>query len=318
MVETETAITSERLNAASSAPAKKADLLSPTDTFARRHIGPNPGEAGEMLHLLGFAELDGLSAAAVPKRIRLARPLQLPAARGEHETLADLKEIAAQNQVYRSFIGMGYYDCITPPVIQRNVLENPGWYTQSTPYQAEISQGRLEALLNFQTMVSDLTGLEIANASLLDEATAAAEAMTMSHGLHAGKNVFFVSAECHPQTIDVVKTRAKALGIEIVVGDHRTFQFHGQVFGALAQYPGTYGDVYDYEGFVERAHAAGALVTMAADLLALTLLRPPGEFGADIAIGSAQRFGVPRGYGRPHAAYFPTRDARQRRMPGGV
>ena len=314
----ETAILNDSLNATPGAPAKYADLLSPTDSFARRHIGPNPAETAEMLKLLGFSDLDGLIDAAVPKQIRLPRPLQLPAARGEHETLEDLKTIAAQNQVYRSFIGMGYYDCITPPVIQRNVLENPGWYTQYTPYQAEISQGRLEALLNFQTMVSDLTGLEVANASLLDEATAAAEAMTMSHSLHAGKNVFFVSAECHPQTIDVIKTRAKALGIEIVVGDHQTFQFHGQVFGALAQYPGTYGDVYDYEGFVERAHAAGALVTIAADLLALTLLRPPCEFGADIAIGSAQRFGVPLGYGGPHAAYFATRDAYKRHMPGRI
>src|SRR5260370_23955643 len=211
---------------------------------------------------------------------------------------------------------MGYHDCFTPAVIQRNLLQNPGWYTQSTPYQAEIWQGRLEALLNFQTMVSDLTGLEITNASLLDEATAAAEAMTMSHGLHAGKNVFFVSAECHPQTIDVVKTRAKALGIEIVVGDHQAFRFHEQVFGALVQYPNTYGEIHDYSDFVEQAHVAGALVAVAADLLALTLLRPPGEFGVDVAIGSAQRFGVPLGYGGPHAAYFATREAFKRRIPG--
>src|SRR6267378_5858757 len=203
------------------------------DQFARRHIGPSAEETRQMLETLGLSSLKDLINQAVPAQIRLKQPLQLPGPRSEFEVLASLKEIAGQNQVFRSFIGMGYYDCITPAVIQRNILENPGWYTQYTPYQAEISQGRLEALLNFQTMVADLTGMEVANASLLDEATAAAEAMTMSHGLHAGKNVFFVSAECHPQTIDVVKTRAKVLGIEIVVGDHQTFQFHGQVFGAL-------------------------------------------------------------------------------------
>jgi glycine dehydrogenase len=294
------------------------ELLPPPDTFARRHIGPDPAETAQMLAVLGHATLDDLIDAVVPRQIRLTRPLNLPPARGEQEVLRDLRAIAGQNQVFRSFIGMGYHNCITPPVIQRNVLENPGWYTQYTPYQAEIAQGRLEALLNFQTMVSDLTGLEIANASLLDEATAAAEAMHLCYGLGGDRNIFFVSAECHPQTIDVVKTRAKPLGIEVLVGDHQTFQFNEKVFGALVQYPATYGDIYEYDAFVAQAHKAGALVAVAADLLSLTLLRPPGEFGADIAVGSAQRFGVPLGFGGPHAAYFATRDAHKRHIPGRI
>jgi glycine dehydrogenase len=213
---------------------------------------------------------------------------------------------------------MGYHDCITPAVLQRNLLENPGWYTQYTPYQAEISQGRLEALLAFQTMVIDLTGLEVANASLLDEATAAAEAMSLCHSFKPERRIFFVSAECHPQTSDVVRTRAKALGLEVVVGDHRVFEFNEQVFGALVQYPATHGAVYDYQPFIERAHGAGALVAVATDLLSLTLLRPPGEFGADIALGNTQRFGVPLGYGGPHAAFFATRDAFKRHIPGRI
>jgi glycine dehydrogenase len=286
------------------------------DRFVRRHIGPRPEEAAAMLKLLGYPSLDAMVDAAVPKAIRLAKPLQLPAARSEHEALAALKEIALQNQICRSFIGMGYYDCITPAVIQRNILENPGWYTQYTPYQAEISQGRLEALLNFQTMVADLTGLDIANASLLDEATAAAEAMTMCARLKDGRNIFFVSETCHPQNIEVVQTRAKALGIEVVVGNHEHFSFTEKVFGALVQYPDTFGAIHDYSGFAEKAHAAGALITVVTDLLALTLIKPPGEFGADIAIGSAQRFGVPLGYGGPHAAFFATRDEFKRQMPG--
>jgi len=295
-----------------------AGLLAHPDRFARRHIGPSDEETRQMLEHLGFASLGALIDQAVPAQIRLARPLQLPADRAEFEVLAALKQIASENQVFRSYIGMGYSDCITPAVIQRNILENPGWYTQYTPYQAEISQGRLEALLNFQTMVTDLTALEVANASLLDEATAAAEAMTMCHGLKEGRNIFFVSADCHPQTIDVVKTRAHALGIEVVTGDHQAFQFNDQVFGALVQYPNTYGEIHDYSEFTAQAHAAGALVTVAADLLSLTLLRPPGEFGADVAIGSTQRFGVPLGYGGPHAAYFATRDAYKRHMPGRI
>jgi glycine dehydrogenase len=288
------------------------------DQFVHRHIGPNAAEAGEMLASTGFKNLDELIAAAVPENIRLGRPLQLPAAKTESEALASLKALASQNQVFRSHIGMGYYDCITPAVIQRNVLENPGWYTQYTPYQAEISQGRLEALLNFQTMVADLTGLDIANASLLDEATAAAEAMTMCHSLKDGRNVFLVSENCHPQTVEVVRTRAKALGIEVVVGAHENFQFTEKVFGALVQYPDTFGAIHDYTGLVEQAHAAGALVTVATDLLALTLIKPPGEFGADVAVGSAQRFGVPPGYGGPHAAFFATRNEFKRHMPGRI
>ncbi|MGA2178107.1 MAG: aminomethyl-transferring glycine dehydrogenase [Verrucomicrobiota bacterium] len=294
------------------------NLTASPDRFVRRHIGPRPADAGEMLRLLGYASLDAMIDDAVPKPIRLARPLQLPAARNEHEALAALKEIASQNQVCRSFIGMGFYDCITPAVIQRNVLENPGWYTQYTPYQAEISQGRLEALLNFQTMVADLTGLDIANASLLDEATAAAEAMTMCHALKDGRNIFFVSETCHPQNIKVIQTRAKALGIEIVVGSHGHFSFTEKVFGALVQYPDTFGAIYDFAPFVEKAHAVGAMVAVATDLLALTLLKPPGDFGADIAIGSAQRFGVPLGYGGPHAAFFAARDQFKRSMPGRI
>jgi glycine dehydrogenase len=307
-----------------SEPSKKIELSDAPglpahpDQFVRRHLGPNPAEAQEMLAQTGFQTLDELIAAAVPENIRLQHPFQLPAAKPEHEALAALRQIASRNQVFRSFIGMGYYDCITPAVIQRNVLENPGWYTQYTPYQAEISQGRLEALLNFQTMVADLTALDIANASLLDEATAAAEAMTMCRALQEGRNVFLVSENCHPQTIGVVRTRAHALGIEVVVGNHEEFQFGDKVFGALVQYPDTFGAIHDYTGLVEQAHKAGGLVTVATDLLALTLLKPPGEFGADIAVGSAQRFGVPMAYGGPHAAFFATRDKFKRHMPGRI
>jgi len=271
-----------------------------------------------MLALLGRTSLDELIDAAVPKTIRAHKPLKLPAARSEFEALTELRRIASENKVFRSFIGQGYYDTITPPVIQRNVLENPGWYTQYTPYQAEISQGRLEALLNFQTLVTDLTALDIANASLLDEATACAEAMTLSARLKDGRNTFFVSAACHPQNIEVIRTRAQALGIEVIVGDHETFVFNDQVFGTLVQYPDTFGAIHDYSGFAQKARAAGALLTVATDLLALTLIKPPGEFGADIAVGSAQRFGVPLGYGGPHAAFFATRDEFKRHMPGRI
>ncbi|HTV38976.1 MAG TPA: aminomethyl-transferring glycine dehydrogenase [Candidatus Sulfotelmatobacter sp.] len=288
------------------------------DSFVRRHIGPNEAEAKEMLGLFGFKNLDELANAAVPTAIRLDTQLNLPAAKTEFEALAELKKVASENKVFRSFIGMGYYDCITPPVIQRNVLENPGWYTQYTPYQAEISQGRLECLLNFQTMVADLTALPIANASLLDEATACAEAMTMSHALADGRNIFFISEHCHPQNIEVVRTRAKALGIELVVGNHEKFQFNDKVFGALVQYPDSYGAIHDFGPFIDEAHKAGALVSVATDLLALTLIKPPGEFGADIAVGSAQRFGVPLGYGGPHAAFFATRDEFKRHIPGRI
>jgi glycine dehydrogenase len=272
----------------------------------------------EMLQLLGHPSLEALANAAVPAAIRLPQPLNLPAPASEFEALAELRAIAAKNQVFRSFIGMGYHDTITPPVIQRNMLENPGWYTQYTPYQSEISQGRLEMLLNFQTMVCDLTGLEIANASMLDEATAAAEAMMMCHRIKEaeGRNRFLVANTCHPQNIEVVQTRAKALGIEVVVSPPEAMTIDAQTCGVLAQYPDTYGSVPDLAPLAEKAHAAGALLVAAADLLALTLLKAPGEFGADIAVGSAQRFGVPLGFGGPHAAFFATRDAFKRQMPG--
>jgi glycine dehydrogenase len=288
--------------------------------FAQRHIGPNETEVKAMLEALGLSTLEELVKHAVPSAIQLKSPLKLDAALSEYEALGTLKAIASQNQVFRSYIGMGYAGCITPPVIQRNILENPGWYTQYTPYQAEIAQGRLEALLNFQTLVTDLTGLEIANASLLDEGTAAAEAMTMSFNLSKkAAQIFFVSQTCHPQTIDVVKTRALPLGIEVVVGDHQTYDFDAQpTFGVLLQYPATDGTIYDYRAFIEKAHGASALVTIAADLLSLTLLTPPGEFGADMAVGCTQRFGVPFGYGGPHAAYFATRDAYKRQIPGRI
>ncbi len=227
-----------------------------------------------------------------------------------------MRQIAQQNKVVRNFIGAGYSDCVVPPVIQRNILENPGWYTAYTPYQAEIAQGRLEALLNFQTMITDLTALDIANASLLDEATAAAEAMTLCHAVVGGRDTFFVSEMCHPQTIEVVQTRARPLGIQVTVGDHATFPFTDKVFGVLLQYPTTEGAIIDYEPFIKSAHAAGALAIVAADLLALALVRPPGEMGADVVVGSSQRFGVPLGCGGPHAAYFATRDQYKRHLPG--
>jgi len=294
------------------------DLLNHPDRFVRRHIGPTSADMQEMLAALGYSHIEELIDAAVPAKIRLQKPLNLPAGQNEFSILNEIRSIAAKNQVFRSFIGMGYYDCITPSVIQRNVLENPGWYTQYTPYQAEISQGRLEALLNFQTMAAELTALDIANASMLDEATAAAEAMTMSSRLKDGRNVFFISETCHPQTIEVVVARAKALGIEAVIGKADSFEFSDKVFGALVQYPDTFGAIHDYAPFIEKAHAAGALVTVATDLLALTLIKPPGEFGADIAVGSAQRFGVPLGYGGPHAAFFATKDEFKRQMPGRI
>jgi len=289
------------------------------DRFVRRHIGPRPDEVPQMLSGLGYPSLDGLIDDLVPRNIRLPRALNLPPARSERETLAALRAMASQNQVFRSYLGMGYYDCITPPVIQRNILENPGWYTAYTPYQAEIAQGRLEALLNFQTMVSDLTALPIANASLLDEGTAAAEAMAMSLAVnHPEHPVYLVDEACHPQTIAVVRTRAEARGVEVEVGDPATFPFAPGVVGALVQYPATDGAIKDYRPLCEKAHAAGALVTAATDLLALTLLAPPGEWGADVAVGNSQRFGVPLGYGGPHAAFYATREEYKRLIPGRI
>ncbi len=301
--------------------ATARDLLAPLDTFERRHTGSAPAAVAEMLRTVGYDSVDALADAAVPAKIRLKRPLRLPAAAGERAALAELRTLADKNKVYRSFIGLGYYDTATPGVIQRNILENPGWYTAYTPYQAEISQGRLEALLNFQTMVCDLTGMPIANASMLDEGTAAAEAMMLCHrvklGDQAGGSTFFVSDRCHPQTIDLVRTRAQPLHITVVTGDHRTFDFAATpVFGVLVQYPDTTGSIHDFTAFFARTHAAGALCVAATDLLALTLLRPPGEFGADVAVGSAQRFGVPLGFGGPHAGFLATKDENKRQMPG--
>src|SRR5262245_27427874 len=297
----------------------RTDPFSPTDTFVRRHVGPGAAEEKAMLQCLGYDSLDALIADTVPESIRTKRELSMPNARGEREFLSELKGLASKNQVFRSYIGMGYHGTITPPVILRNVLENPGWYTQYTPYQAEISQGRLEALLNFQTMVSDLTGLPFANASMLDEATAAAEAMHMCHDLAPKLSGFFVANDCHPQTIEVVRTRARALKIDVIVGDPATFDPKARpVCGALVQYPTTDGRIVDYSSLAEKVHAAGAYFCVAADPLALTLLRPPAEFGADIALGSTQRFGVPLGYGGPHAAYLATKDEFKRSMPGRV
>src|SRR5687767_1427329 len=294
--------------------------LAPAESFVPRHIGPGPADIDKMVTAIGFKSLDDLIDATIPEKIRFRGDMGLPHGRAEHEVLAEFRALAARNKVFRSFIGMGYSDCVTPPVIQRNVIENPAWYTAYTPYQAEIAQGRLEALLNFQTMVIDLTAMEIANASLLDEGTAAAEAMTMSYGIRGreGKEVFFVSESCHPQTIDVVRTRADARGITVRVGDHRTTEIGSDVFGILLQYPTTDGAVLDYRELCERAHTAGALVTVATDLLSLTLLVPPGEWGADIVVGNSQRFGVPLGYGGPHAAFFATREEFKRQIPGRI
>ncbi|NBB74485.1 MAG: glycine dehydrogenase (aminomethyl-transferring), partial [Bacteroidetes bacterium] len=271
-----------------------------------------------MLDAIGADALDDLIDEAIPAAIRTSRPLDLPDAITEQELLDEVTALAEDNDTYRSFIGMGYHGTNTPPVIQRDILENPQWYTQYTPYQAEIAQGRLEALLNFQTMVCDLTGLEIANASLLDEATAAAEAMMMLNRVTRRRDAdtFFVSEDCHPQTIEVVKGRAEPIGVEVVVGDHRTFEFTDAVFGALVQYPTTDGAIVNYADFCERAHDADAYVAVAADLLSLTLLQAPGTWGADVVVGSSQRFGVPMGYGGPHAAFFATKEAHKRQVPG--
>ncbi|HTF87173.1 MAG TPA: aminomethyl-transferring glycine dehydrogenase [Planctomycetota bacterium] len=302
-------------------PSARPSFLQATDTFPRRHIGPDEVEVQAMLKALGLKSLDELVSQTVPADIRLNRglaPMTANEPRGEFEALAEFRASCQKNEVLRSFMGMGYSGTIVPPVIQRNILENPGWYTQYTPYQAEIAQGRLEALLNFQTMVSDLTGLPMAGASLLDEATAAAEAVSMCYEIGRGKrHTFFVSDRCHPQVIAVVQTRAEAHEIKIVVGAMEKFDFAGgDVFGALLPYPATDGQVLDLEPLVKKIHEAGALAVVAADLLALTLLRSPGDFGADIAIGSAQRFGVPFGFGGPHAAYLSTKTDYKREMPG--
>ena len=292
--------------------------LDTQNEFIARHIGPRDADTAAMLELLGYDSVDALTGAVIPESIKGTSILGEQPGLSEADALAKIKAIAAKNLQFKNFIGQGYYGTHTPSPILRNLLENPAWYTAYTPYQPEISQGRLEALLNFQTLISDLTGMQIANASLLDEATAAAEAMTFCKRLSKNKaaNTFFVSQHCHPQTLDVLRTRAEPLGIDIEVGDEAAITDASAYFGALLQYPASNGDIFDYRALVERFHAANALVAVAADLLALTLLTPPGDFGADVALGSAQRFGVPLGFGGPHAAYFATRDAFKRDMPG--
>ena len=305
-------------------PATLRSVLNVSDTFVHRHIGPNESEIAEMLKMLGYADLESFADAVVPEAIRVRRSLRLEGLgsteTGEHETMLRLKRMAGENKVLRSYIGMGYNDCIVPAVVQRNILENPGWYTQYTPYQAEIAQGRLEALLNFQTMVSDLTGLPLAGASLLDEGTAAAEAMAMCFGI-AGqtRKTFYVASDCHPQTISVIQTRADGLDIKVIVSDVAAFDYKNtDLCGVLLQYPTTDGRIENYQSVSDQTHAAGAYVVVAADLLSLSLLKPPGEFGADVCIGNSQRFGVPMGFGGPHAAFIATRAEHARKLPGRI
>jgi glycine dehydrogenase len=297
--------------------------LNTQESFESRHHGKSESDLQSMLKTIGADSLETLINQTVPEQIRLQNPLNLPKAKSEADFLTDFKALAQKNKIFKSYIGTGYYDTTVPNVILRNILENPSWYTAYTPYQAEIAQGRLEMLLNFQTMVIDLTGMEIANASLLDEGTAAAEAMTMLHNIRPASkksaNTFFISELCHPQTIDVVLGRAKPLGIRVIVGNHETFDLtQEEVYGVLLQYPATNGEVYDYTDLITSAHELNVTVAVAADLLALTLLTPPGEMGADVVVGSAQRLGVPMGYGGPHAAYFATKDAFKRQIPGRI
>lgn len=295
-----------------------------TDKFEKRHLGINAEALPTMLKAVGVSSLDELIDKTVPAQIQLTQPLSLPKAISEYEFLKEMEEHAAKNKLFKTYIGLGYYDCIVPSVIKRNILENPGWYTAYTPYQAEISQGRLEALLNFQTMVSDLTGLEIANASLLDEATAASEAMLMLYNSRSRDKIknnaldFFVSDAVFPQTIDVLKTRAIPLNINIIIGNYQEFIMSDSVFGAMVQYPDMFGEVKNFKSFAENAHQFGAGVVAATDLMSLTLLTPPGEWGADVVVGNSQRFGVPMGYGGPHAGFFATKDEFKRNIPGRI
>lgn len=288
------------------------------DDFTTRHIGPDKTQVSEMLASLGLRSLDELVQKTVPSAIQLKRELNLPDGLSEFELLNYARQIASKNQVFKTYLGIGFHDCIVPPVVQRNILENPGWYTQYTPYQPEISQGRLEALVNFQTMICDLTGMQIANASLLDEGSAAAEGMGLAYRLKFSetKNKFFVDSRCHPPTIEVVRTRAIPLGIEVVLGDFSKAQLSAEYFGALIQYPTTCGEVVDYSAYCESVHKQDALVIAAADILALTVLTPPGEWGADICVGNSQRFGVPMGFGGPHAAFMATHQEHARHLPG--
>ena len=284
--------------------------------FVDRHVGPNQEELSQMLHTIGVGSIEELIDLSIPKSIQSKEKLNVGNGISEKELIEKLKSIAEKNTIMKTYIGMGYYNCITPPVIQRNILENPGWYTQYTPYQAEISQGRLEALINFQTMVCDLTALPIANASLLDEATAAAEAMTMTYRMSKDRNIFLVSKHCHPQTIDVLKTRSEPLGITIQLCDDDDFIFNQNVFGSILQYPDTNGSVNNFQKITNAAHKESAYVIIATDLMSLALLKPPGELGADVALGSSQRFGVPMGYGGPHAAFFAVKENFKRFLPG--
>lgn len=292
--------------------------------FASRHIGPREEEVVEMLKTVGVSSLDELINQTIPPRIRLNKSLELPAPMDEQEYLKHIWDVAQKNKVFKSYIGLGYYGTITPSVILRNIFENPGWYTAYTPYQAEIAQGRLEALLNFQTMVVDLTGMELANASLLDEGTAAAEAMLMFYGDRTkdqksnGANQFLVSEDCFPQTISVLKTRAEALGIELIIQKHTSFELTDKVFGCVLQYPAQYGDVYDYSDLVKECNGKGIKVVVAADIMSLAVLTPPGEWGADAVVGTTQRFGIPMGFGGPHAAYFATKEEYKRSIPGRI
>jgi len=295
-----------------------------TDKFVNRHNGPRAEEIPGMLKVIDVESLDQLIDKTVPSKIRLEKPLRLPAAMSEYEYLNHLRELGSRNKMFRSFIGQSYYGVAPLPVVIRNVLENPSWYTSYTPYQAEISQGRLEALLNFQTMIIDLTGLQIANASLLDESTAAAEAMIMMYNarsraaVKAGANKFFVDEDMFLQTLDVIETRSNPLGIELVTGRYDEALFDAGFFGAIVQYPAASGQVRDYRSLAEKVHGAGALLGVAADLMSLALLTPPGEWGADIVVGSNQRFGLPMSFGGPHAGFFATKDELKRSMPGRI
>jgi len=295
-----------------------------TNSFQRRHIGPNTKEQDEMLATIKAANLEQLISETVPDNIRLKNELDLAPALSEYEYLAHIKKLSEKNKVFKSYIGLGYHEAIVPSVIQRNILENPGWYTAYTPYQAEIAQGRLEALLNYQTMICDLTGMELANASLLDEATAAAEAMALLYDVRErskkkeGANKFFVSNEILPQTRSLLQTRSSPIGIELVIGNHEDFDFSDAFFGAILQYPGKYGQIFDYENFVSKANENNIKVAVAADILSLVKLKAPGEFGAAVVVGTSQRFGIPLGYGGPHAAYFATKEAYKRSIPGRI
>ena len=290
------------------------------DTFVRRHIGPSAAEIDEMLSALGYSSLDEFIDATIPESIRARKALGIGEPRTEHDVLREIRDIASRNKVFRSYIGLGYHDTLVPPVIQRNILENPGWYTAYTPYQSEIAQGRMEALLNFQTVIIDLTGLPIANASMLDEGTAAAEAVHLAYGVKGkeGKETVFIDKSCHAQTIDIIRTRSWASGYKVVVGDAKAKKFGKSVFAVIVQYPTTDGAVVDWRDVAEKAHEADALLVAATDLLALTLLAPPGEWGADVVVGNSQRFGVPLGYGGPHAAFMTTRDEYKRLIPGRI